>query len=101
MYGTVARFRAKPGMEAELMKLSQEFESESIPGAQAEYIYRLDSDPNEYYLVVIFESKEAYQANAASSAQDARYRKFRALLEADPKWHDGEIVYANTQVMTT
>ena len=31
-------------------------------------------------------------ANADSPAQDARYRQFRALLEADPEWHDGEIV---------
>jgi quinol monooxygenase YgiN len=93
MYGTVARFRVKPGMETEFMKLNQEFEAASAPGEVAGYVFRLDNDPNECYLVAVFESKEAYHANAASPEQDAMYRKFRALLEADPEWHDGEIVF--------
>lgn len=94
MYGTVARFRLKPGMEAELIRLNQEYQGLQIPGMRAEYLYRSDKDPNEYYMAVIFESKESYHANAASPEQDERYRKFRALLEADPEWHDGEVVHA-------
>ena len=92
MYGTIARFRLKPGMEAQFKALGQQFEEEQAPGSTVSYIYRMDADPNEYYLVVVFESKEAYQANAASPEQDARYRRFRSLLVADPEWHDGEIV---------
>jgi hypothetical protein len=41
---------------------------------------------------VAFESKEAYQKNAASPEQNARYEEYRALLDADPEWHDGEII---------
>jgi quinol monooxygenase YgiN len=95
MYGTIARFRVKPGMEAQLMKLSQEMGAVQIPGARATYVYRLDNDPSEYYLAVIFDSKEAYHANAASPEQDARYRQLRQLLQGDPEWHDGEIVYSS------
>jgi quinol monooxygenase YgiN len=95
MYGTIARFRAKPGMEQQLMDLAQE-QAKEIPGWVANYVYRMDADPNEYYLAVMFESKEAYVANAGSPEQDARYRKLRALMENDPEWHDGEIVAADT-----
>jgi quinol monooxygenase YgiN len=95
MYGTIARFRAKPGMEQQLMDLAQE-QAKEIAGWVANYVYRMDADPNEYYLAVMFESKEAYVANAASPEQAARYGKLRELMENDPEWHDGEIVAADT-----
>jgi quinol monooxygenase YgiN len=96
MYGTIARFRVKPGMEEQLMQVGLEEQAAQIPGWIAQYVYRMDANPNEYYLVVIFESKEAYIANAGSPEQDARYRTIRALLEDDPDWHDGEIVAAGS-----
>ncbi len=95
MYGTVARIRIKPGMEEQLLAFDREEQEANIPGFIGEYIYRLDANPQEYYLVVVFESKEAYFANANSPEQDARYRRFREMLESDPKWHDGEIVAAH------
>ena len=52
----------------------------------------MDADPGEVFLVAIFESKEAYWANANSPEQDQRFQEFRALMLADPEWHDGEIV---------
>jgi len=95
MYGTIARFRAKPGMDQQLMDLAEE-QAKDIPGWVANYVYRMDADPNEYYLAVMFEGKEAYVANAGSPEQNARYRKLRELMENDPEWHDGEIVAADT-----
>ncbi len=95
MYGTVAHLRIKPGAEAELERLGREH-GPQLPGFRFQYVYRLDADPQSAVLVVGFESKEAYHANAASPEQAARYAQYRALLEADPEWHDGEIVYAGT-----
>lgn len=92
MYGTVARMQAQSGAEADLMALSREFEGQ-IPGHLGTYIYRSDSDPNVYWMAVAFTDKAAYQANAQSTQQDARYQRIRALLTADPEWHDGEIVF--------
>jgi hypothetical protein len=54
----------------------------------------MDIDANEYYVAVIFASKEAYRANAESSEQDARYRQLLSLLEREPTWHDGEVICA-------
>ena len=89
MYGTVARMRVKPGMEQQLMAQVQT----AIPGMRGIFIYRMDADPDEYYVAVLFESKEAYVANAKSSEQDARYQLMVAALESPPEWHDGEIVF--------
>jgi heme-degrading monooxygenase HmoA len=98
MYGTIARYRVKPGMEGQLRQILDEqahaFEAGRVPGFIVSYAYRMDADPNDYYLAVAFESREAYLALAQSSEQDARYRQLPPLLEHEPEWHDGEIVYA-------
>lgn len=93
MYGTVARLHMKPGSEAELLRLSRD-DMRDISGAVFGYAYRTDADPAVAYLAVGFESKAAYLANAASPEQHERYLRLRALLTADPEWHDGEIVFS-------
>jgi quinol monooxygenase YgiN len=91
MYGTVARLRVKPGQEAALRRLGQETTGQ-IPGVVFHHVYRMDADPQELMLVVGFTSEQAYRANAASPEQHQRYEQYRALLDADPEWHDGEII---------
>ncbi len=92
MYGTVARMRVKPGMEERLRAFSEAETSANMPGFVAQSVFRMDADPNEYYLAVVFESKEAYFANANSPEQHARYEEMVAMLEGAPEWHDGEVV---------
>jgi quinol monooxygenase YgiN len=93
MYGTIAKMRIRPGMETELERLSRDYPTQ-IPGFVFQHVYRLDSDPQDAYLVVGFESREAYRQNAESPEQHARYEAYRALLERDPEWHDGEIAFS-------
>ena len=97
MYGTVAKIRVKPGMSAQLEALSQRMAEEEmqIPGYVAQYVYRMDTDPDELYLTVLFDSREAYHANAASPGQAARYEALVALMAAPPEWHDGEVIFAH------
>jgi quinol monooxygenase YgiN len=92
MYGTVARMRVKPGFLDAMKRIYED--QEISAGAVAIYAYQMDADPNELYMAVIFESKEAYVANAQSPETDAQYRQWLEWLEAEPEWHDGEIVYA-------
>ena len=89
MYGTVARMRAKPGAETQLAEQMRIFEEAHVDGAVSSYVYRMDSDPSEFYLAVIFSS------NANAPAQDTRYRQLLAYLDGPPEWHDGEIVYVS------
>jgi hypothetical protein len=91
MYGTVARLRVKPGKLQELKDFGESGQG-AIPGLVSQSIYQLDSDPNTLILVVAFESKDAYWANANSAEQNERYLELRQLLDADPEWMDGEIV---------
>ena len=92
MYGTVARMRLKPGMEAKLKDDMAQYDQLKIPGFVSTVVYRMDRDPNEIYMAVVFKDKPSYTKNAADPKQDERYKKMRALLAADPEWHDGEII---------
>jgi hypothetical protein len=91
-YGSVARYRLKPGMEEQLLAFEQELREARLPGLVAGFTFRMDDDPGVYYEAVVFESREAYRALAESPEQDARYRKFVALMEGPPEWHDGVVV---------
>ncbi len=93
MYGTVARMRIKPGMESRFDEVMKVYEGTEIPGAVDSWVYRTDEDPRTFYLAVLFENRESYVKNAESPEQDKRYRTLRDILETDPEWHDGEIVY--------
>lgn len=92
MYGTIARLKTLPGKEAELLADMKTYEDVKIPGHIVTAVYRADAGDDEYWLAVIFESKEAYRANAEAPEQDARFQKLRSFLAADPEWHDGEIL---------
>jgi antibiotic biosynthesis monooxygenase len=91
MYGTVAKIRVKAGREGDLVAHLDKYRAGLAQGFVASAFYRAD-DGDAHWLAVVFESKEAYQANADSPEQDARYREFRELLDADPEWHDGEVL---------
>jgi hypothetical protein len=92
MYGTIARYRIKPGMKDRLLALEAEFRAAKVPGLVAEFVYNMDDDPLVCYEAVVFESKQAYQTLADSPEQDARYRKLLELLESPPEWNDGEVI---------
>ncbi len=92
MYGTVARLRVKPGMEAKFVEIGRAIEAARIPGNVASYIYQMDADPHEYYLAVVFTDKAAYRANSESPEQNKRFLELMTVLEGVPEWHDGEIV---------
>lgn len=91
MYGTIARMHVKPGAGPELISMSQEWETD-IPGFAFSHVFKMDADPNDYMVVIVFHSKEAYHANAASAEQEVRTKRYTALIDAPPEWHDGEML---------
>ena len=92
MYGTIAKLHVQPGRESDLVAHLEQYRSGDLArGFVASALYRAD-DGDGHWLAVVFESKDAYQANADSPEQAARYREFRDLLTADPEWHDGEVL---------
>ena len=95
MFGTVARFWFEPGKEEQAFQMLEEWwnsDRRKTIGAVSETVYRRTSDPSEYIVAVVFESREAYESNAASPEQDQFYRSIRELMTRDPEWMDGEVI---------
>jgi hypothetical protein len=90
MFGSVFRMLAKPGAKAQIMRLMDEdSRMRSIPGFQSAYVF--DAGGDELWGVAVFDNEKSYRDNASDPTQDEWYRRLRALLQADPEWHDGTI----------
>lgn len=94
MFGTIARAKVKPENRGALDELvrGQAYEDLGIDGFIASYTVWPEEQKDEVWLVAVFRDRASYRKNADSPEQDARYREFRALLESDPEWVDGEFV---------
>lgn len=90
MFGSVARTRVKPENRAALRELMERQEYAKVEGFKRSYIL-WENDSDVAWMFAIFESRELYYKNADDPAQNERYLEFRALLEDDPEWHDGEV----------
>lgn len=89
MYGTVARMVVKPE-NREKIRAVMEGDTRKVAGAIGTYTL-MENDSDNLWLLAIFEDKATYDANADDPAMNETYVQYRALLEEDPEWHDGEI----------
>jgi quinol monooxygenase YgiN len=94
MYGTIGHFHVKAGMEEQLLEALRQVGDLNLPGSVAAYCYRADASAQDYYIAVIFTDKESYFAHSRHPEVAAIDDRLMELLDSEPEWHDGEIVYA-------
>jgi quinol monooxygenase YgiN len=95
MFGTVAIIKPKAGQEQALVAVLDKWWNERRPrisGAISSTLHRNEANPSELIMSVVFDSEENYRANASDPAQDQWYQEMRVLLDADPRWMDGEVL---------
>jgi quinol monooxygenase YgiN len=90
MYGTVARMHVKPENREPLRTLSQGQDYDQVEGYVTSYVL-FENDTDVAWLLAVFSDRASYDANANDPAQHERFMQMRALMDADPEWHDGEI----------
>ena len=96
MYGTIFNLRVKNGHERDLLEAMDERNTEikGTKGAVAWFLMKPDDENADLVGVAVFESKEAYVANANSTEQHEEFTKWMEHLEAEPNWTDGEYIQA-------
>jgi hypothetical protein len=90
MYGTLMRARVTPENRPALLALMGE--GAGAEGFHATHVLVPDDDDGTVIAAILFEDQERYSANAHDPATEEWYGRFRALLEDDPGWTDGEWV---------
>ena len=85
--------RVKKGSESTLDELSRRFEARHVDGWMSTNIYRIQNDPREYWISVVFRDESSYKKNADDPVQDKWFRELIQHLESEPEWHDGEVVH--------
>ncbi|MGZ4148897.1 MAG: putative quinol monooxygenase [Actinomycetota bacterium] len=90
MYGTVAKMRVKPENREQLRKVAEAQNVDQVEGYVTSYTL-FENDSDVAWLLAVFSDRATYDANANDPAQHERFMQMRALMDADPEWHDGEI----------
>jgi hypothetical protein len=90
MYGTVARIRVKQENREPLAAVMQRQRYDEVAGFVTSYVLYEDGSDTAW-LFAVFSDRAAYERNAGDPAQHERYLEYRALLEDEPEWHDGEV----------
>jgi quinol monooxygenase YgiN len=92
-YGTVARYRIKPGQEEKLMGVMKDFEKSPPAGWIYTTFFRSAEDQNSIWMSVVFDSEESYRKNADSPEMDRQYQAMLEHLQGEPEWHDGHVIH--------
>jgi len=90
VYGTVARMKIQREKVDELRALMTALEPRDVEGYRSMNVLIPDDGRDEVIMVVYFEDKESYERNAHDPKMHEDYLQYRALLDADPEWTDGE-----------
>ena len=89
-YGSFVELHVLPGHEEALLEHFN-YEQELPEGGLAWFV--MNPDEKDHWIGVgVFESKEAYEANANRPEQHEWYVKMVEHLSSEPKWTDGSFV---------
>lgn len=89
-FGSVFKLTPRPGQNQAIKDLLMGGRPVGeVKGFVAAHIF---DRGDEMWGVAIFEDEQTYRDNANDPEQDKEYQKLRALLAADPEWHDGAVL---------
>ncbi|MGA7913102.1 MAG: antibiotic biosynthesis monooxygenase [Candidatus Dormiibacterota bacterium] len=91
MYGTIMRAKVKPGRRAEYEKVLREMVPTAEGYGHGMHSYEIaweDADHDRIVMIVRFNDRESYVANAGRSETDAGYQQQLEYLDGPPEWID-------------
>lgn len=93
MFGTVGICKVKEENKQKIIDVFEKYGDVKIPGYRGVEIMFPENRKDEMIIVVWFEDRESYFKNANDPEQDKRYQEYRALMDGDPEWHDGDWIH--------
>jgi len=91
MYGSVARTSVKPENRDKLREtFTRQMAGSPPPGFVTAYTL-FENEGNTAWMFAVFEDRASYEKNADDPKMNEMYVEYRALMEDEPEWHDGDI----------
>ncbi|MBA2518152.1 MAG: hypothetical protein H0V24_00645, partial [Chloroflexia bacterium] len=90
MFGTIGHARLKPGRQAELEALLQEWEQTirpQIPGEFVEFLGHVAGQSDHQLFVALAQDEATYRRLAELPAQDAWFRRFAEQVDGEVRPH--------------
>jgi hypothetical protein len=94
MFGTIGHARLKPGADAKLDALMEDWTRQirpTIPGSVLQLTGAPKDRPGEVVFIALMQDEATYRSLADDPAQDAWYRRFMELIEGDVSWEDVDL----------
>lgn len=94
MFGTIAHATVKPGQEAQLDALMEDWKREirpKIPGPVVELIGHRAGQPDQVVFVVLTQDQATYRQMAEMPEQHQFYLRFNEVFTGEPTWEDVEM----------
>src|SRR3712207_5754146 len=94
MFGTIGHVRPKPGHDAQIRALMEEWQQTirpKIPGQFLQLFGRPKDRPGEVVFVALARDEPTYRALAEMPEQDAWFRHLLEHTEGEPTWEDVEM----------
>lgn len=94
MFGTIARATLKPGQEAKLETMFEEWSRDirpKIPGPFVELTGHAAGKPDQVVFVALAQDEATYRALAEMPEQHAFYQRFNEVFTGEPTWEDVEM----------
>jgi hypothetical protein len=94
MFGTIGHARLKPGSDAAMQDLMDDWKRTirpTIPGSVLQLTGAPKDRPGEIVFIALMQDEATYRALADDPAQDAWYRRFMELVEGDVSWEDVDL----------
>jgi hypothetical protein len=94
MFGTIARATLRPGKQARLNELLEEWKRDvrpKVPGPFVHLTGHAAGQPDQIVFVALAQDEETYRNLANMPEQHQFYLKFDEVFEAMPTWEDVEM----------
>jgi hypothetical protein len=88
-YGSIFKLQVKSDHEEELLKI---FNNQNRPNGMVAWFVMNPDEKDEWIGVAVFESQDAYVANANRPEQHESFLKMMEHLESEPTWTDGSYI---------
>jgi hypothetical protein len=100
MFGTIAHATLKPGQEAQLGTLMEDWRREirpKVPGPVVELVGHRAGQPNEVVFIVLTQDEATYRQMAEMPEQHQFYLRANEVLGGEPTWEDVEMEWGSRE----